>query len=189
MINESTYIPTFEQFLQESANPINEKKYEYGCSMLYFDFPELFKIQDSIDPDHLSEDDGNGLEKEPHVTLLYGLHSDEIEDNKVLDISSKGIKSIGLGNISLFENEKFDVLKFDVEAPFLYDINKELCKLPHTNNFPDYHPHCTIAYLKPGMGKKYTKLAEGRIYEVFPTKSVYSKTDGTKKEARFDLKK
>jgi len=181
----------FEQFLQELGNSLNEAKgkFPYGCSMLFFDFPQMKIIHDEIEKDDIYDEEGHGLEDEPHVTLLYGLHSDEIEDDKVLDISSKGIKSIGLGNVSLFENDKYDVLKFDVEAPFLHDINKELSKLPHTTDYPDYHPHCTIAYLKPGTGKKYTKLFKGRIYEVFPTKVVYSKPDGTKLEERFTLKK
>jgi hypothetical protein len=195
-MNKPKLLPTFEQFLEVFGHPIteakdkdNDKKYSYGCSMLYFDFPQMKVIHDEIEPEDIFDEDGHGLETEPHVTLLYGLHSDEIDDDKVLDISSKGIKSMGLGNVSLFENDKFDVLKFDVEAPFLYGINKELSKLPHTTDFPDYHPHCTIAYLKPGSGKKYTKLFKGRIYEVFPTKVVYSKPDGTKIEERFNLKK
>jgi len=181
-INNQDYLPMFEQFLNEAD------KYEFGCSMLHFDFPQIKIIQDEISEDDLYEEKG-GLETEPHVTLLYGLHSDDIDDQEVLDISSKGIHSMGLGNVSLFQNKDFEVLKFDVEAPFLYAINKELTKLPHTTDYPDYHPHCTIAYLKPGTGKKYTKFLKGRVFEVFPTKVVYSKPDGTKLEERFDLKK
>ena len=50
---------------------------------------------------------------------------------------------------SLFENPKYDVLKFDVISPLLNKINKKLTKeLPYTSDFPDYHAHCTIAYIK-----------------------------------------
>lgn len=184
----SKHFKLFCEFLLEKKEE-SKKKYSYGCSMLYFDFPQMNVLHDEIHEDDIYDGDSTGLEREPHVTLLYGLHSDEIKDDDVINASIKGIQSMGLGNPSLFENEKYDVLKFDVEAPFLIDINKELSKLPHTTDFPDYHPHCTIAYLKPGKGKKYTKQFKGRIYEVFPTKVVYSKPDGTKKEARFDLKK
>lgn len=185
-------LPTLEEFLNESKKSESkekEKKYDYGCSMLYFDFPHMSILHGKIDKDDIFTDDGLGLETEPHVTLLYGLHSDEIKDQDVLDISSKGIESIGLHNPSVFENEKFDVLKLDVEGKFLHRINKELSKLPNTNKFPDYHPHCTIAYLKPGKGKKYAEQFENRVHEVFPTKVVYSKPDGTKLEETFDIKK
>ncbi len=184
-------LPTYEKFMRSinEAKKEKQKKYPYGCSMLYFDFPQMKILHDEISEDDIYTEDGYGLESEPHITLLYGLHSDEIEDDQVLDISSKEIQSVGLGNPSLFENEKFDVLKLDAEADFLYDINKNLSKLPHTTDYPNYHPHCTVAYLKPGTGKKYTKLFKGRIYEVFPTRVVYSKPDGTKIEERFELKK
>lgn len=171
-------ILTLEQFINEQK----KEKYPYGCSMIYFDFPQMKIIQEQIEDDDIQD-----LEGEPHVTLLYGLHSDEIEDDVILDISSKGIKSMGLGNVSLFENEDNDILKFDVEAPFLYDINKKLRKLPHTSDYPNYHPHCTIAYLKPGTGNKYVDLFKNRVFEVFPNKVVYTKPDGTRLEERFSL--
>jgi len=184
-------LPSYDQFMESinEAKKDTKKKYPYGCSMIYFDFPQMKIIHDDILEDDVFTEEGYGLETEPHVTLLYGLHSDEIKDDEVLDISSNGITSIGLGNPSLFENEKYDVLKFDAEADFLHKINGELSKLPHTTDFPNYHPHCTIAYLKPGKGKKYAEMFKNRVYEVFPTKVVYSKPDGTKLEERFELKK
>jgi 2'-5' RNA ligase len=170
------YIETFESFESSRDQQLNEKKYEYGCSMIFFDMPEMYKIQDSIDPNDLHE---NGFEDEPHITLLYGLHSEEIEDSKVMDASSLPIQKIKLTKISAFENDDFDVLKFDVDCPEIHEINKELTKLPHTTNFPDYHPHSTIAYLKPGMAKKYIdKLKNVSAIEVNPSKIVYSKPDG-----------
>lgn len=70
-----------------------EKKYEYGCVMLYFDFPSMFKIQDIINPkDIYEEEDDNtyGLEKHPHTTLLYGLHEGvtvkQIKGRKYIEI-------------------------------------------------------------------------------------------------------
>jgi len=174
------YIPTFEEFVQIYGELLSEKEgnFEYGCSMIFFEFPEIKSIHQEIEESDLS---GSGLEDESHVTLLYGLHSDEIDDTKVLDLScSETVESIVLHNVSAFENEDFDVLKFDVESPVLHKINSKLVELPHTNNFPKYHPHSTIAYLKPGTAKKYIKAFEGRSYEVFPTKVVYSKPGGEK---------
>lgn len=180
MQNPPKYIPTFDEFIKMYENLINEKEgsFEYGCSMVFFEFPEIKTIHQEIAESDLS---GSGIEKESHVTLLYGLHADEIDDNKILDLSSElPIESMRLHNVSSFENEDFDVLKFDVDAPVLYKINSKLTKLPHTNNFPYYHPHSTIAYLKPGTAKKYIDIFEGRSYEVFPTKVIYSKPGGEK---------
>jgi 2'-5' RNA ligase len=174
------YIPTFEEFVQAYKDQLLEKdgNFEYGCSMIFFEFPEMKSIHQEIEQSDLS---GSGLEEDPHVTLLYGLHSDEIEDQTVLDISSsEEIDSITLHNVSAFENEEYDVLKFDVDSPVLHRLNSKLVELPHTNKFPKYHPHCTIAYLKPGTAKKYIASFEGRAYEVFPTKIIYSKPDGEK---------
>lgn len=169
--------------------PIKESKdqtYNYGCSMVYFDFPKMNEIHSMIEDEDIYTEDGNshGLETEPHATLLYGLHSDEIEDNDVLHASTKlGIPSeLKLHNASCFNNDKYDVLKFDVDDDHLHKINGELTKLPHTTDYPDYHPHSTIAYLKKGTGEKYTNKLKDAWYSVNPSKIVYSKPDGSKIE-------
>ena len=182
---EPKWIMTFEQFMEVQGDPINEKKSEFGCAMLFFNFPEMKVFQEKIEKDDLT---GNGFEDEPHVTLLYGLHSDEIEDDDVISRCNKGISSMLLHNVSCFENDDYDVLKLDVRSNFLHDINKELSKLPHTTDYPDYHPHCTIAYVKKGKGKKYAEMFLDRSYEVFPTKVVYSKPDGSRIQSGFKLK-
>jgi len=157
-------------------------KYEYGCAMLYFTFPEIKEIHDLIDSNDLYNEVGEdyGLETEPHVTLLFGLHkgipTSTVE--KVLD--DRTFYTCKGHNASIFENEKYDVLKFDIEGDGLHEINDELKKQPHTSDFPDYHPHMTIAYLKPGKGKKYIKMLKGMKYQLPPKYAVYSKPNGTK---------
>jgi hypothetical protein len=182
-------IPTYQEYLaineaKEAKEKDTNKKYPYGCAMLYFDFPQVKILHEKIEADDIYDEAGHGIETEPHVTLLYGLH-DSVEDKDVLDASKGRIESIQLHNASIFKNDKFEVLKFDANGQFLHDINKNLSKLPHTTDYPDYHPHCTIAYLKPGKGEKYAKMFNDRLYEVFPKKVVYSKTDGSKKEIGF----
>ena len=170
--------------------PVDEginQTYDYGCSMIYFDFPKMEEMHSMIEEDDVYTEDGDssyGLEKEPHTTLLYGLHSDEIDDDRVLDTSTKfGVpKELKLHNASCFNNDKYDVLKFDVDGDHLHKINGELTKLPHTTDYPDYHPHSTIAYLKKGMGEKYTDKLKDISYTVNPSKIVYSKPDGKKIE-------
>lgn len=140
-----------------------EDKIEYGCLMLFLEVPIWEKIVSVINPEDVYDEPGYGIEKEPHVTILYGFH-DEVsaEDTFKLFKENMPIKPIDIGvkGISIFENPKFDVVKFDVNSPELTKLNNVMKSLPHTDTFKEYHPHITIAYVKPGEGKKYVKLFE-----------------------------
>lgn len=173
---------------------LTEKKtdtYEYGCAMLYFNFPEIKKVHAVIDPKDLYEEQDDrtfGIEDEPHTTLLYGLHSEVTPQTirNVLDNFTFG-KCI-IGNASLFKNEKYDVLKFDVAGPNLHSANRLLAKYPHTTSYPDYHPHLTVAYLQPGKGERYAKMLSGQEYELIPRYAVYSQPDGSKIKMQIKVK-
>lgn len=137
------------------------KEYDFSCAMANIDF-DISISEEIIDKKDLYFGEENedkrtyGLEDNPHVTILYGLHND-IKESDVTDILKlfKDIK-IKLINASLFENEKFDVLKFDVESEELFTMNKIFTEMfEYTTDYPDYHPHVTIAYLKKGTAKKY----------------------------------
>lgn len=163
---------------------LNEEKkqtYDYGCAMLYFNFPQINKIHDAIDPKDIYTQEGDrsfGLENKPHCTLLYGLHNEVTTEDikKILDKYT--FSTVKAKNVSLFQNPDYDVLKFDVEGNNLHKVNSDLQQYPFTTNFPDYHPHLTIAYLKPGTGKKYTKMLSGMEYSLKPQYAVYSKPNG-----------
>ena len=102
------HIKLFEEFVTEK-----KKVYDYGCAMLYFEFPEMENLHKQIDEEDIfvdPEDSTFGLETEPHCTLLYGLHSDV-----KLEVIENIAKNFAFGNCtitnpSLFKNEKFDVL-------------------------------------------------------------------------------
>lgn len=168
---------------------MESQKYEYGCVMLYFNFPTMKILHRAIKPEDLYTEEGSrsfGLEREPHVTLLYGLH-DGVEVSEVEElVQTYPFSRCRLYNASLFENE-YDVLKFNVEGINLYTCNKLLKGLPHTNNFPDYRPHTTIAYLKKGKGAQYIEMLEHLEFEIMPTHVIYSEANGQKHNLKIDL--
>ena len=155
--------------------------YDYGCVMINLDFPNWEKLISKINPKdiYLPEDPTHGIESNPHVTILYGLHSDVTEEEVIRSIQNKGISNINLevNGIDIFQNKDFDVIKMNVKSDTLNTLNKELSKLPHTSDYPDYKPHITIGYVKPGLGIKYRqpdyKYSFNNIKNI-----VYTKTDG-----------
>lgn len=151
---------------------------------LTLDKKEWNNIQSFIEDDELfTEDEGHGRENEPHVTLLYGLHDGEIEDSEIKEVVEKwGKFPIELKTVGLFENEKFDVVKFSITSKTLNKYNKELREFPYTNDYPDYKAHATIAYVKPGKGKEIIKrYKDFEGIELECEKIKYSKSDNSKR--------
>lgn len=174
MPNDSTYIP-------EGKN----QKVEYGAAMVNFKIKEWNKITSIIDKDDVYDKPTFGIEKNPHVTILYGFHnsvkSDEVKKliERIIDIK-KPIE-IEITKVSYFEakGQDYDVVKFDITSPILHKLNKALKELPHTSSFPDYHPHMTISYVKKGTAKKYEQKLKKTV-KLRSNEIVYS----TKKQSK-----
>jgi 2'-5' RNA ligase len=91
-----------------------------------------------------------------HITVLYGVHINEADKTKKILERIPPVLNATLGEVSLFECEKYDVLKIDVKSPSLGKINEFLRRnVEYTNDYDDYKPHVTLCYLKKGMGKEY----------------------------------
>ena len=118
------------------------------------------------------------METETNVTIAACL------DN---DVDLNGIKkillpiddySVMLTDISMFENEKYDVLKCNAASLNLYVTNKKILdKYPSHSDFKEYHPHVTIAYLKKGKAKKYTKDVLDKLVILEPKNFNFSYFD------------
>lgn len=120
------------------------------------------------------------FETKPHISLLYGLHND-IDHQSVVD-TVKTFQNIAVevSSISLFQNEKYDVVKFDIKNDLLNNLNEQLKKFPYTSDFPIYKSHMTIGYVKPGEGEKY--ISKIKPIRLTSDKYVYSKSNGEKIE-------
>lgn len=178
---------TKDSEIDENIEGVEGHKNEYGCLMNYLDIPTWeTKILSKIDRADLYDDETKqfGLEYEAHTTILFGFHDGVNVDDVIKEVGEyvkKPIK-IEIKNLSCFENEKYDVLKFDVESPELRELNKIIKeKFEHTSTFPDYKPHITVAYLKKnGSAKKYEKKFKDGAIILEGGDFVYSKENGDK---------
>lgn len=124
----------------------------------------ISETQQKIDKKDLyTEEKGYGLETEPYVTVLYGLHTNDFDkvqervDNKHLTVDEIDV-SVDFSNLKKFDNNpKFDVLYFPVEkTESLVAVNKYFSdNFEYTNKYKEYNPHATVAYLKKGKADKY----------------------------------
>jgi 2'-5' RNA ligase len=181
---------SLEDWLKESKI---QNEPTYGCVMLYADMPNW-------EEDHLEGieekdiyikpyNDSNGLEEEPHVTLVYGIHEDEIDPQVVYDVMEQNLHpvKVKIEEIGFFETPDCDVVKYDV--PITSELKKYrnlFMKFPNTQEYPNYKPHMTIAYVKKGTGKNYAKKLEEPLI-VMLNKGVYSwheKKDGKVEELK-----
>lgn len=122
-----------------------------------------------------------GRSEELHITVKYGLHRNDSEAVKRV-VQGFGAVVVRLGKTSLFTGGKDgDVVKVDVDSPRLRDLNKLIAdQLPNTEKYPEYKPHLTLAYIRPGSGAKYQGDATVEGVIVSFDRLVFSGTDGTK---------
>lgn len=163
-----------------------------GCLMMDFDIKKWDIIKKIINPDDVYNEEGYGVESKPHVTVLYGF-DDEVNGDEVIKSVKEVIDideiEVETNKISIFENDKFDVVKLDINSEKLHELNEKLSEeFPNKKTFPVYHPHMTIAYVKPGTGKKYVKEFKKNI-KLNPSKYVYSKGWGEDQELNEAVKK
>lgn len=167
---------SYKNWLMEKEKT-QSKKLDYGCVMLYTDLPDWNKRLSVIKKEDIYNDEFNdfGLEHEPHVTLLFGIHLDQTNPNEVVNLINtfKPIEVI-ITEISTFTGEEYDVVKYDV--PVVSELRKyhEIikAKFPNTQTFPEYQPHMTLGYVLPKTGVKY--IQKVKPFKVLFDTAVYS---------------
>jgi len=143
-------LPAHTKAYEIFGNP-QPAPHSYGCVYLRIPSPvsdRVLRIGQSIPDTELAAD---GREQEIHVTALHGLTNPDPEP--IFNILShfRPIR-LRLTSVSVFAGEEYDVLKIDVESDQLTQLHETLRDLPHYAKFRDFRPHCTIAYLRPGLG-------------------------------------
>ncbi|RDJ35478.1 MAG: hypothetical protein DWQ19_11725 [Crenarchaeota archaeon] len=125
------------------------ENHEYSCVMAMIPPPLSSKIitwtSKHVPNEHLT---AKGIENEPHITVLYGLHTNDFR--KIKNLLSDIRLEAKLGVVSKFESPEFDVLKLEVESDSFRLLHRKLKTLKFTSDFPTYRPHCTLAYVKKG---------------------------------------
>lgn len=164
----------------------DEQKDVHDFSSTQVDLPEAFAAKIRAFGETIPEAElaGDGRETESHITVLYGLHDADPAQAAGL-LEGSGPIEAKVGKLSIFKGKdgKPDVLKLDVSSPDLSKLNRKLRQgVEFTNSFPDYKPHITVAYVKPGEGTKYVgKAVPGLTGETIPFDRVtFSSKDGTK---------
>jgi 2'-5' RNA ligase len=121
-----------------------------------------------------------GIESEPHVTALYGLHENDPDSIRSI-IEEHSPFEITLGTTSHFPSSgDGDVIKIEVIGRGLHELHKKLKAAPHTDTHPDYRPHVTLAYVKPGLGGTLSGDSSLKGKTAIVDHIVFSSKDGKK---------
>lgn len=158
-----------------SLNEFVEHQTFKGCLMLFLDFDDWNQFTQYVNPDDVVE---NGIETDPHISIIYGLRDYPTITTDIEKVLRKHkyesfqdfyrTLKYQTFDISLFENEKYDVLKFGVNAAPLHILRSIITSnFDYVTEFPDFVPHITIAYLKPGKGKSYLKKYRSLKIDLF----------------------
>ncbi len=135
----------------------DKEGYDYGTLMLRLPTRlanQVEAIGSKIKPEDLH---AKGAEDDPHITVVYGIETD---DPKVVKhaMRRQGPITARMGKLSLFENDDYDVLKIEVESDDLHRAHNAVFEgCPAKKLYPEYSPHVTVAYLKPGAGDAYVE--------------------------------
>ncbi len=168
---------------EEPAMPPGPAKYakerkEFSSTQFNLTGDLAFEIRHLAEQIHWDDLAEKGRETEPHITVKFGLHTNdpEVVRRAVQDCAPIAIQ---LGAASHFQSDAYDVVKIDVQSESLHALNRHICEnLETTDTYPDYKPHITIAYVRPGLGALYaSKLnaLQGRV--VAFDRLIYSDKD------------
>ena len=137
--------------------PINN--ISYGSIEIEVEFSNnstINQIQEYLRKNNLAEKVTNNL----HITLLYGLLPSITKEDVIANLNRCKFyleKYVSCNQFEVFETDISDVLVLKVNSECVDNLrqwNDRLKLLPYKNDYPDYKPHITLAYLTKGAGKE-----------------------------------
>lgn len=168
----------FKQFL------IEQERRKFSCVLAIFREKireKILSLGESIIPDNcLYAPQEKGREDEPHVTVLYGIETEDPSQVKGITSSEKPFQ-IELGNISKFSADEYDVLKIEVLATKnLRQLHERIKKeVKNQQTYPNYVPHVTLAYAKKGSCDKHLGDHKLKGEKIAIEELTFSTPDGT----------
>lgn len=173
-----------KKMLLENRNTSAKK----GCLMAMVpkeDTDKILRFSKQLinDADLYVEGNEYGRETESHITVRYGFIKDlnEIEIRQLIQGQKPFIAEIfGLNKFDTHPN--YDVAMFKVNSPVLKQLNEMSGIYLNENDYPDYNPHLTLAYVQKG---KFNHIKEGLKLQIPIRTLCYSPIQGGK--SYFDL--
>ena len=174
---------------------MNRVAYDYSCLMARMPDPIASNVQSiaaAIPPEFIYQtpDGERGRAKDIHVTVLYGIHTTNLDEVLPLVAGMAPLRAT-LGRTSAFYNPECIALKVNMQSRDLVNLNNLIRRsLQYTSIYPNYIPHVTIAYLKKDDKNPYyyrdymTDDFEGT--EVVLDELVFSTPSGRKETIRLN---
>jgi len=118
-------------------------------------------------------------DKNPHITLLYGLVETGVKWENHIETVLKDwqIETVKIDHIDYFDSpypdEPYYCLVAHIEVTEkLLEGHQRLEFLPHINTFAGYKPHMTIAYIDKNQGETYRDKMIANFNELWSGKSM-----------------
>lgn len=160
---------------------------ERKFSSTQFDLPHevAVRVRDlgrNLIPDDALADDGR--EADPHLTVRFGLAHDQDIAPLRAALKNQPPITVKLGKTSIFpasESGNADVVKLDVDSPELRQVRQKIEQAVEApgETHPDYQPHVTLAYVKPGEGERFAGNSDLAGEEVTLKSLTFSRPDGS----------
>jgi len=171
---------------------VSKKLISYDYSSVQFDLPKT--LADKVlswgkkrihVTDLYAEEDKYGRENEIHVTVKYGLHTNDMRKVKKI-VNGFGSFAISLGSISRFvpTDKDYDVVKVEVDSDELSKLHLLLGNLTNSDEHSVYRAHCTVAYVKRGCCTNLSGNTDLKGETARVSKLTFSPHTGTKCEIK-----